>query len=262
MRRDVVNQLIVGLLAAVLLIAASLKALALARGEGHLLDVGLVAVECALATWLLWSRRPGRVGFVAVVLFAAFLGYNVRHLIDEAPFSSCGCFGQWEIPLLGVIILDLACLGGAAWLALPRDDAIHAVRSPRVGLCAGLVATALVYAPPAPPVLVRRDVPLGVARPHETRTIAIQVRTARLGPVTLVGARCSAGIQVLRGLPKRIRRDQPVVITFRVHWPATDGPWRRPVQLLTDHGSRVTIMFRGETSEHVWSEVSYETGDP
>ena len=261
MYRDVVNQVIAGLLAAVLLVAASLKALALTRAEGHLAEVGLIAAECALAAWLLWSRRPRRVGFVAVILFAAFLGYNARRLIAQAPFSSCGCFGQWEIPVFGALILDLACLAGAAWLALAPENATHRVRSPRVGLCAGLVATLLVYAPPAPPLLVPRDVPLGVARPHETRTIALEVRTAGSGPVTVIGARCSSGIRVYRGLPARILRDRPAIVSFRVHWPATQGRWRRWVQLLTHQGRRVTITFRGETSEHIWSEVSHETGD-
>ena len=262
MRRDVLNQIIAGLLAAVLLAAAALKALALARGKGHLSEVGLIVVECALAAWLLWSRRLTRVGFLAVILFAAFLGYNARRLIDEAPFSSCGCFGRWEIPVVGALVLDLVCLAGAAWLALAPENATHRLRSPRVGLCAGLVATALVYAPPAPPLLVPRDVPLGVARPHETRTIALEVRTAGSGPVTVIGARCSSGIQLFRGLPARILRDRPAVVSFRVHWPATKGLWRRSVQLLTNRGRRVTVTFRGETSEHVWWEVSHETGDP
>ncbi len=261
MRHNWTIELVLGALAAVLLVAAALKVAALTYRSSALLEIVIAVVEAGLALFLLLSPRPSAPAFVSMLLFAAFLGHNVGRLIHETAWAPCGCFGVWEIPVLTAVLLDAACLVGAVYVVLTGQPSARVARLPRLGVFAGLAAFAFIQVPSsAQSVTAPSVVPLGIGRPHETRVVALKVTTTRPRGVVLLGAVCSRGVGVASGLPVRLSPDRPATLRFSVQWPGTNGMWRQWTTLLVDTGERVTVEFRGRTSEQTLLEVCDENG--
>ena len=161
----------------VLLLAAYLKATALVTApppvEGgidlaSLFGWAAVAVEGALAAWLLLGLAPLAAWRTAVVVLAVFTIVSGGYALLGK--QSCGCFGDVAVRPAWVFVLDLGFLTAFLWLKpRPGGDARPGVATFRVAVTAavacGLAASLVVDAARVEARTVYADPPAWVGRP-------------------------------------------------------------------------------------------------
>lgn len=144
------------LVAAVLLVAATLKiyqlSTGLVRGSGLLANrwVSLAEAdfEIVLALWLLSGCYRRLVWLVTLACFVTFSGITAsKHFAGAA---SCGCFGAVQVPPLATLLLDVSLV---LMLLFLRPRPRPAGESHRRGLRAGVVVAAIAVIATAIPVI-------------------------------------------------------------------------------------------------------------
>ena len=239
------------------------------------LEWGLIQFEFLLAVWLLSGLAAREVWWVLVITFSVLAGASVYQVWMGQ--SSCGCFGQFSLHPIWVVLLDTCLLLLLYWFGPTTQattDASAANRIPEnlipsliarglipfvtaLGLGLGTVLMAmtpslanLISANIAPTwsgqYLITKPViaNVGVGKPGEWLDVRLVVNNRSKEPIRLIGAandcQCTAG----QDLPVTIASGAETKIRVRVKIGDTEGFRDGKIWFRTDHAPQPLLLCR------------------
>jgi hypothetical protein len=229
-------------------------------------QLGLVEIECALATWLLWGISPVASWLSCSLAFALFAAASFyQGWIGQA---SCGCFGRlsvnpWitfsgDLIALAALVVsrpDLKALWQnprSAWsqLAVPALTGLAALSLLFGGLAAlivygfGSTEAALVYFREETVTIYPRLIYLGEGDPGEVQKGIVQVKNWTDHPIRVFGGTSDCSCVATDDLPLTIGPGEATPISVTVHLPSGEGMFTRTAVLLTDDPGARRVRFQ------------------
>ncbi len=258
------------------LVAAALKAWAVLTAPTTppgwfatpVVQIGIVQIEVLLGLWLCSGKLPRAACALSVIVFLCFAGINLYQ--GWIGLSSCGCFGRLRVNPWYALTLDLAAVTALAvalkasrahatqraTLAAQLRQALYQVAVIAGGaallltvLTGGAIASfgslhgAVAYLRGDRLLVEPAEVDAGVAEPHASRLMAIELRNWSDHPVTFLGGVNDCACWVTRDLPVEIPAGESRSVTIQVNYPPSPGRFRRAIDLITNDGRETSVRF-------------------